>query len=210
MSKYHIDTTKTITENGVTRKTNINKYVDIDFSAAQYNVKVQESVLGADYDDIELIPDNMDFLHEVTEIFPLNEFNIKIRQIAHKRDKVSIYLYLDICRKDTGEEANFDDEMIPSDKDYDYIRDVLKKKVPQHKWKSAEDYIKTDIEGTMRGSNWEDYFTDATIRILSRMVSARYKELKTDGYVNYNDEKIKNIARDVVENALKSYAQKDK
>ena len=39
---------------------------------------------------------------------------------------------------------------------------------------------------------------------MSHMVSNRYKECNTDGYVDFDDEGMKNIAKEVLEKALLS------
>jgi len=129
MSKYHIETTKTITVDGVKYNAEIDKYVEIDFSAATYTVKMWEDKHDA---EIELIPDNMNFLHEITEIFPLDEFDIKIIQSVYRHARAHISLYLDIHRKATGAKVYFAEGALLSDKDYDYIRNILEKEVPKY------------------------------------------------------------------------------
>ena len=63
MSKYYIN--------------QYNKTVNIDFSATKYSVKHRTDDDGK---YLELIPDTIDFLHEVTELYPLDEYVIQIRQ----------------------------------------------------------------------------------------------------------------------------------
>ena len=205
MSKYHIETTKTTIIDGIKYSAEIDKYVDIDFSAAIYTVKTWEDVHDA---EIELIPDNMDFLHEVTEIFPVDDFDIKIIQSIYRHAKAHISLYLDIRRKDTGAKVYFAEGALLSDRDYDYIRDILEKGAPQYKWQTAENYIRTDIEQYMGDRNDDSYLTDDAFHFLSRMVSARYKEIKTDGYIDFNCDGVRDIAREILESALRnSYEQ---
>lgn len=130
MSKYHISTTKELTIDGAKYQTKIDKNVAIDFSAAKYQVCVQKNEDGNI--EIELIPDNTDFLHEVTDIFPLSEFSIRIMQIIFPRAAHHISLYLDVRNRATGEDVFFAEPAVLSDCDYDYIRNILAKEVPQY------------------------------------------------------------------------------
>ena len=88
--------------------------------------------------------------------------------------------------------------------DYDYIRDILVKEVPQYDWRTAERYICDGIESFMGDGNITDLFTNDAWDYLSRMVSARYKEFKTDGYVDFEDKGVEEVAKEILENALRS------
>lgn len=201
MSIYHVDTTKTITVDGVKYNADIDKNVNIDFSAATYTVKMWEDVHDA---EIELIPDNMDFLHEMTELFPLSEYEYKIIQSIYRHLKPHVSLHLDITNRETGEKVYFAESAILSDKDYAYIRDILLKEAPQYEWRTADRYIRDSIESFMSDGNMGDLFTNKAWDCLSSMVSAKYKEFKTDGYVDFVDENMIDVAKEILEDALRS------
>lgn len=84
MSLFHIETTKTTVIDGVEYSADIKKDIVINFSDANYTVKMWEDVHDA---EIELIPDNMDFLHELTAIFPSSDYDIKIKQSIYRHTK---------------------------------------------------------------------------------------------------------------------------
>jgi len=71
-------------------------------------------------------------------------------------------------------------------------------------WQSAENYIRADIEHYMGDCSCDDYLSDDACHFLSRMVSARYNEFKTDGYVDFNRDSIRSIAKEILESALRN------
>ena len=201
MSKFHVETTKTTVIDGIEYNAKIDKYVNIDFSAARYTIRMWEDVHDA---EIEFIPDNMDFLHELTEIFPLSEYDYKIIQGIYRHTKPHASLHFDIINKETGKKVYFADSVILSDNDYDYIRGILVKEVPQYDWRTAEGYIRDGIESFVGDGNITDLFTNDAWNYLSSMVSVRYKEFKTDGYVDFEDRGMEEVAKEILENALRS------
>lgn len=199
MSRYHIDTTKFTIINGVEYHADINKDVNIDFSAAHYTVKIWEDVHDA---EIELIPDNMNFLHEVTDIFPLSEYDIKIIQSLYRHIKPHVSLYLDIRNRKTGEKVYFAEGALLSDEDHDYIRDILVKEAPQYEWRTAEKYLRSNIEQYLGETRLDDLLTDDAAHFLSRMVSAKWKDMKTEGFIDFEAESMVSVARKILEEAL--------
>ncbi len=199
MSKYHIETTKTLTENGITYNAHVNKFIDIDFSATEYKVK-----FNSDGTCIDLSPLNMDILHEITELFPLSQYDIKLVQHLYRHIKSHVSIYLDITNKVTHNRVFFAESAVLSDKDYEYFRDILNKEAPDCKWQSVENYIRSGIEGCLRDDSGDGFFTDDAFHFLSRMVSSRYKEIKTEGLVDFDYDKVKEIAKDILEEALRN------
>ena len=106
-----------------------------------------------------------------------------------------------ILDKNTGKSVYLPNSVVLSDKDYDYIRKILVKTVPMIKWDATESHIRKSIEAYL-GEDNDNLFTDDAWNCLSHMVSARYKECKTDGYVDFDDQRMKDIAREVLEKAL--------
>ena len=106
-----------------------------------------------------------------------------------------------ILDKNTGKSVYLSNSIALSDKDYDYIRNILVKAVPTIKWDTAESHLRKSIEAYL-GEDNDNLFTDDAWNCLSHMVSARYKECKTDGYVDFDDQRMKDIAREVLEKAL--------
>lgn len=201
MSKYHVETTKITIIDGIEYKAEIDKDVDINFSAADYKVKMREDTHDA---EIELIPDNLDFLHEMTELFPLSDYDYKIIQSIYRHIKPHVSLYFDIRNKSTGKKVYFAESALLTDDDYDYIRNILVKKAPQYDWRASDRYIRDSIESYMADMNMGDLFTDDAYDYLSRIVSARYKELKIDGYVDYDCDAMENIAKEIIKDALRN------
>ena len=207
MSLFHIETTKTTMIDGVEYSADIEKDVVINFSDANYTVKMWEDVHDA---EIELIPDNMDFLHELTAIFPTSDYDIKIKQSVYRHIKPYVSLHFDIRNKASGENVYFANSVTLSDKDYDYIRDILIKEVPQYEWRTAENYLRSSIERCMGDDENSDLFTDDAWTFLSRMVSARYRNLKMDGYIDFDFDLMKDTAKEILEDALcKAYESQD-
>ena len=200
MSLLHVKTTKTMAVNGVKYSADIEKDVMIDFSAANYKVKTLE---GTHDTKIELIPDRSEILNELTAIFPLSDYDINIMQNIYgdKHANHHVSICLNILDKDTGRSVYLPNSVALSDEDYDYIRNILVKAVPTIMWDTAESYLRKSIEMCMEEDN-DNLFTDNAWNCLSHMVSARYKECKTDGYVDFDDDGMKDIAREILEKAL--------
>ena len=205
MSLYRIETKKKIVVGGTEYAAEIDKTFNIDFSAAEYKAKLL--VWEDPYEEeIELVPDKIDFLHEVTNVFPLTEYDISIRQFApyNRRNKegyVSIVLLIE--EKETGERVYHAESADLSDKDYEYIREILIRDIPQYTWMTAEQRIRSSIEQCLGDGNQLDLFSDEAWDIFTKMVSARYRECKTDRYVDFDWDVMQDIAKDVLENALK-------
>lgn len=207
MSKYHVETTKKTVIDGIEYKADINRDVDIDFSAAKYAIKLWEDAHDA---GMELIPDNMDFLCGITDIFPLSEYDIKIKQSIYRHIKPHVSIYLDIRHKETGEKVYFAEGARLSDNDYEYLRDILVKEVPQYKWRTAEKYLRSTIERCLGEDNDGDPLisNDAWV-FLCNMVSARYKEIKVNGFVEVDDYAMTKVARKILEEALREAAEQN-
>lgn len=200
MSLLYVKTTKSMVVNGVKYSADIEKNVMIDFSAANYKVKLMEDARDT---KIELIPDKSEILSELTAIFPLSDYDVNIMQYVYGDKYAShhVSICLNILDKNTGKSVYLPNSVVLSDKDYDYIRKILVKAVPMIKWDATESHIRKSIEAYI-GEDNDNLFTDDAWNCLSHMVSARYKECKTDGYVDFNDQRMKDIAREVLEKAL--------
>ena len=204
MSILQIEAAKTTIIDGVEYKAEINKKVNIDFSVATYTIKIWEDVHDA---EIEFIPDNMDFLKEVTDIFPLSEYSTRIVQSLCRHIKPHVSLYLDIQNKSTGEKIYFADSVTLSDTDYDYVLNILVKEVPKYEWRTAEEYIRCGMKQYLRETISGDLFTDDAIELLSQMVSERWEDIKTDGHVDFESDSVIHVARDIIEEALRKLCE---
>ena len=93
MSLLYVKTPKSMVVNGVKYSADIEKDVIIDFSAANYKVKLMEDARDA---KIELLPDKSEILSELTAIFPLSDYDVNIMQHIygdkHAKHHVSICL----------------------------------------------------------------------------------------------------------------------
>lgn len=207
MSLFHVETTKTTIIDGVEYSANIEKDAVINFSDTNYTVKMWEDVHDA---EIELVPDSMDFLHELTAIFPVSDYDIKIKQSIYRHIKPYVSLHFDIRNKTSGKQVYFANGATLSDKDYAYIRDILTKEAPRYEWRTAENYLRSSIERCMGDDENSDLFTDDAWHFLSRMVSARYRDFKIDGYIDFDFDLMKNTAKEILEDALrKAYESQD-
>ena len=194
---------KTKIIDGVKYSTYVKKDAVINFSEAQYTVKMWEDP----YDPgVELIPDNIDLLREITDVFPFVDYDIKIKQNIFRNLKPHVSLDLKICDKTSGEPIYFAESVILSDKDYDYMRSILMKDAPQYDWQTAEEYLKSHIRSYMcDGRDFQSVaklFTDKAWDDLTSMVLTRCKEFKTDGYVDFDADLMEDIERDILEDAL--------
>ena len=81
----------------------IKKIVHVDFSETNYTVRERTDKTSNDT-EVELVPESMDFLHELTDIFPLSEYDYKIIRPAKKieENKPSISIEIQITEKATG------------------------------------------------------------------------------------------------------------
>ncbi|MBP3280729.1 MAG: hypothetical protein J6M44_17420 [Butyrivibrio sp.] len=206
MSIFHVKCEKTITVDGVEYSTDIEKDIIINFADAGLRAKECGDEKNR---EIELISESYDFLHELTDIFPLSEYDIKIMQFVsrYKHLKNHPSIHFDIQNKKTGEEVYFADGPVLSDKDYDYIRDILMRDVPRYGWQTAKNYLRSSIERCMGDDENSDLFTDDAWNFLTRMTSARYMEYKTDGYVDYDFDLMKDVTRKILEDALRDFAE---
>ena len=199
MSILHIETTKTAMVNGIEYSAKIDRDIIINFSDVNYTVA--EMPRDSHGKDIELIPSSMNFLHELTAIFPSSEYDIRIRQNAFLKPRISIHF--DIRNKKTGEDAYLAESAILSDRDYSYIRDILIKEAPGYEWPTAESQLKAGIEQYFGDTESSGLFTNDAWNLLSKMVSAKYMDYKTDGYIEFAPELVQDAAKEILENALK-------
>lgn len=202
MSKYHLETTKTTVINGIEYSGEIDKVVDIDFLAANYALELREN--GRD-SDIELIPDSYDFLHEVTDIFPLSEYDIAITQYLSRRGKSHVSPHLEMKHKGTDESVFFAESAVLSDKDYDYIRNILVREFPQYEWLTAEESLCVDMRGLLFDLTTEELLSDDAYGSLVHLLSARWKDIKIKGFVDFRDDAVAPMARGIIEKALKEF-----
>jgi len=202
MSKLYIKIEKKKLIDGELFKAKIEKHININFSAANYTTKVRDEDHGSI--SVELIPDNTLFLNELTDIFPLDKYEVHIYQcIFLKRERHKVVIELDIINKESGEEIYLPEAALLTDEDYDHIRYILVTEVPQFKIKSLDESIMDDIEEfTYDTFAHEDILTQDSIEYLSNMVSKRYNELKSEGYADFESEGLESLAQNIVEKAL--------
>jgi len=202
MSKLYVKTEKVRLIDGELFKAKIEKQVNINFSAANYTTKVGDEDHGSI--SVELIPDNILFLNELTDIFPLEQYEIHIYQdIYLKRERHKVVIEFTIINKKSGEKIYLPESALLTDEDYNHIRDILITEVPQFEIKSLDESIMDDIEEfTYDTFAHEDILTQDSIEYLSNMVSERYKELKTEGYADFESEGLESLAQNIVEKAL--------
>ena len=201
MSIYPIKAKKTVTINTQKYNVEIKKDVKINFIDADYRVcpiKDEDGIIDA----FELIPDSTDFLRELYDIFPSDEYDIRIIQEVYGRPYVSIHL--DIKSRMTGEKVFLAENAVLSDRDYDYIRNFLVNKVPQYDWETKNQYICSGIECCIKDECNSDLFTSDAAESLAALVASHYREVKTDGYVDYDYDLMNGIRKEVLEEALRN------
>lgn len=202
MSEFYISTTVEKMIDGISYNADIAKWVHLDFSAAKYTISVSK-----DEDDkkplIKLTPDNKDFLREIIDIFPLSEYDIGITGIGYKCFTETVF-YLNIYEKETGELVWLCDGSVTlSDKDYNYLRDIILKEVPDYDcMPSVPEYLKNQIAQYMR--DWNFGLAAGAEDLLIKIVSDRYDEAKIDGMVDFDCHAVDDIARNIIADAVRN------
>ena len=208
-SVYLIDTTTNKEIDGVMWKTKVKKVVHINFSDTNYKVKARTDKIYNDI-EVEFIPESMDFLHELTDIFPLSEYGYKIIKPAKKieENKPSISIEIWITEKATETHKWLgDNSIILSDKDYDHFRNILLQAFPDHEWRSIDEEIKFKIAEYMEDYNFG--LADAADTLVE-LVAMRYKEVKDTGFVHFRGANVYAIAMDIMVKAITEYGEKEK
>lgn len=202
MSEFYISTTVEKTIDGISYNADIAKWIHLDFSAAEYTISVSEDKDNEEL-QIEFIPDSEDFLHEVTDIFPLSEYDIRITGTRYKRFTETAF-YLNIYEKETGELVWFCDESVTlSDKDYNYLRDIILKEIPDYDcMPSVPEYLKNRIAQYM--CDWNFGLAAGAEDLLIKIVSDRYDEAKIDGMVDFDCHAVDDIARNIIADAVRN------
>lgn len=77
--------------------------VHVDFSETSYTVRERTDKTSNDT-EVELVPESMDFLHELTDIFPLSEYDCKIIRLAKRieENRPFIIIEIQVIEKATG------------------------------------------------------------------------------------------------------------
>ena len=200
MSKYRIEAKKTTIADGIEYTAKIDKTVHIDFSDANYEIEIYTDVKQDT--QIIFVPDNIDFMHEVAEIFPSPRYEIQITQNIYKYYKPYVSIYLSIYDTETNTQVFIPENATLSDKDYNYLRNILVKEAPKFKWQTIEEHLRENIENYMGEGCLNNPFTDRAFDLLSKMTSERYREYKPDSYVDFDDLTMADIAKQIIEKAL--------
>ena len=209
-SMYLINTTANKEIDGVVWETRVKKVMHINFSETNYTVKARMDKTHNDL-EVEFIPESMDFLHELTDIFPLSEYDYKIIRPAKrfKENKPSISIELQITEKATVIRKWLGaDSIVLSDKDYDHFRNILAQKFPDHEWRSVDEEIKFKIAEYMEDCHF-GLAADAADTLIE-LVSMRYKEVKDNGWVDFWGNAVDALAMDIVTKAITEYSEKEK
>ena len=154
-SVYLIDTAVKKEIDGAVCEARVKKVVHINFSETSYTVSARMDKTCNDI-EVEFIPESMDFLHELTDIFPLSEYDYKIIRPAEsiEEHKPFISIEIQVTEKATGTDKWLGAEsIILSDKDYDHFRNILLQAFPEHEWKSSDTYVKFMIVEYM--NDWQ-------------------------------------------------------
>ena len=209
-SMYMIDTTATKEIDGVIYEAKVKKIVSINFSETNYTVKARMDKTRNDL-EVEFIPESMDFLHKLTDIFPLSEYDYKIIRPAKriKENKPSISIELQVIEKATGTHKWLGgDIIILSDKDYNTFRNILMQKFPAHEWRSIDEEIKFKIAEYMEDCHF-GLAADAADTLIE-LISMRYKEVKDNGLVDFWGNAVDALAMDIMTKAITEYSEKEK
>ena len=84
------------------KATKVKDLVHIDFPATNYIVR-ERMDKTSNCTEVELVPESMDFLHKLTDIFPPSEYSYKIIGLAKKiEEKPFIVIELQVIEKATG------------------------------------------------------------------------------------------------------------
>lgn len=207
-SMYLINTTANKEIDGVMYEAKVKKVVYINFSKTNYTAKVK--MYARNDIEVEFIPESMDFLHELMDIFPLSEYDYKIIRPAKriKENKSSISIEIQVIEKTTGIHKWLgDNSIILSDKDYDHFRNILLQAFPDHEWRSIDEEIKFKIAEYMEDYNFG--LADAADTLVE-LVAMRYKEVKDTGFVHFRGDNVYAIAMNIMVKAITEYGEKEK
>ena len=99
---YLIDDSANKEIDGATLVAKIKNVVHVDFAKTNYTVRERMDKTSNDT-EVELVPESMDFLHKLTDIFPPSEYDYKIIGLAKKiEEKPFITIELQVIEKATG------------------------------------------------------------------------------------------------------------
>ena len=99
---YLIDDSANKEIDGATLVAKIKNVVHVDFAKTNYTVRERMDKTSNDT-EVELVPESMDFLHKLTDIFPPSEYDYKIIGRAKKiEEKPFITIELQVIEKATG------------------------------------------------------------------------------------------------------------
>ena len=198
MSKCNIDAKKTIEVNGILYSATIHKEVEINFASARYSVR--KPAFGGD-EEVELVPDNFNFLHEVTAIFSPLDYKIKITQYLICRSRACVAIHLSICDKRTGN-VTLMSEATLSDTDYDYMKGILEEALPEYKWITLKEHVTEDMKAYLLTHSPTALFTDKAIKYLEELVGRRCDDIKMEGYDDFDINALNKNAAQILEAAL--------
>ena len=201
MSKYKIEAKKTIEVNGILYSATIRKEVEINFASVRYSVKRHANSLRR-FAEIEFVPDNFDFLREVTAIFPLSDYKIKIMQYLYRRSRAYVAIYFSICNKKTGKQVFLPEKATLSDTDYDYMKGILEEALPEYKWITSKEHVTEDIKAYLLTHNLTVLFTDKAIEYLEELIGERWDDIKKEGYDDFDINALNENAAQILESAL--------
>lgn len=201
MSKQYMLIKKTIVVNGIEYNTTIDKTFNIEFAKANYKTKKSKG----DHSDTELIPDNTDFLQELTDVLPLSEYTIKIIQSRYRNHAISVHF--DITEISTGKSIYIADSAVLSDEDYNYIRSIMMDANPEYDWPTIEEQIRCHIKSYMTfqySSDIETVFSRKAWNQLTEAVADEWKNIKIDNYVDFDPDNTDAAAKKIIEKAINS------
>ena len=207
MSEYCVKGFRQATINGIEYNADIKKWINIDFSSVDYSIQIPEKDKNGWTKPYYILkPTSTAFLHELTDIYPEDEYDIEIRTHCFRRDPYPC-IYIDIYNKDGKSTGYSLDSVILSDRDYNYLRGILARELPQYEWRTIEQHLKKEFLKVL------DYETDNLISevsgtMIDKMLAERYAELKREGYVDYKYDDVFDMGREIVENALRMYMDK--
>lgn len=192
-------------------KRSVKKEAHFDLSDTEYTIKeVKEAWMKDEWREYELIPKDVSFLNEITDLFPASEYEFSfVQDIAVWKSQKGISLQINIRDRETKEKIFIPDSVVLSDEDYDYLLGVFDKELPQHNWMSARDALTHEVISFLSDSS-PDILLDTAEKALNELMYFQYEDFKLPGYVDFDCDMVENIRRNIVDKALQELLERQR
>lgn len=164
--------------------------------------------MGDEWREAEFVPKNVDFLHDVTDMFPENEYDISFTQTISLKSINKISVQINIRDKKTKEKIFIPDSVVLSDEDYDYLLGVFDKELPQYDWMSARDALTQEVISFLSDST-PNILLDTAEKALNELMYFQYEAFKLPGYVDFDCDTVEHLRQEIIGKALQELLERE-